>query len=614
MKQIIFTMLLLGGDLAGATDVTGNQGKTTAVKSATPAGMPSVLSGGKSVPVYPSIAAFQASLVSGTASEGKVTGSGAMHYDGNTLFHCDGKKAIRAVASRTNINDMLNKDKQYLLSQSTHFAAGDIQQIGVNISNYYSFNGETPSIGTHDATVQVAIEYPIPGTNEAAGAGTSASFTGMSFAFGGKATGVVPPGKDLATDLLKLPKVIPAGAKFRLRISWYNPDGVIYHSHGFSSFPAGLPNKDDVTNMREDFAFIGTSNFSMPTLPGYVSPGFSITYGDATVLGAGTGWTNTYGGNFNNTGVYLPAVIFGITTKPVPAVGIVGDSIQTASAITGTDQGTWDYFGGDIERGLGTKVATMNSGMGGDSFSKWVNEGYYPNSKRASLLQKYCTTIVTDMGVNDVGGLAALETVQKNATQFVAWWKSSGIPVFLSTITPFGIKSTDSFTTLSGQTINTAYVPVRVGYNQWVRSGKVPEMAGFLERAYPVETDVKGVHGNDGGYWATDINTVVSAHYEGDMVVSSITSGAKNLIRPGDWAYGKGGFAMTVPVNHQILPTTLKGLGGIGTYHIAAKVAQTTDVPVTVGLPTLDGTHPCSRGSIAIANYGAAKWPIKDFK
>jgi len=610
MKQMIFTLLLLGSVLAGAADVTSNQGKTDAVKSAAGTGESSGLSGGKSMPIYPSIAAYQASLVSGTASGGKVTGSGIMRYDGTTLFHCDGKKAIRAVANRTNINDILNKDKQYLLSQSTHFAAGDIQQIGVNISNYYSFNGETPSIGTHDATVQVAIECPV----HELGGSNIYDFNGMSFTFGGKATGVVPPGADLPTDLLKLPKVIPTGAKFRLRISWYNPDGVIYHSHGFSSFPAGLPNNGDITNMWKDFAFIGTSNFSMPTLPGYVSPGFSTTTGDATVLSSGTGWTNTYGGNFNNTGVYLPAVIFGITTEPVPAVGIVGDSIQAASAITGTDQGTWDYFGGDIERGIGTKVATMNSGMGGDSFSKWVNESYFPNSKRALLLQKYCTSIVTDMGVNDVGGLATLETVQKNATQFVASWKSVGIPVFLSTITPFGIKSTDNFTTLSGQTINTAYVPVRVGYNKWVRAKKVPDMAGFLERAYPVETDVKGVHGNDGGYWATDINTVVSAHYDGDMVVSSINSGAKNLIRPGDWAYGTGGFAMNAPVTHQVLPTTQKGLGGIGTYHIAAKVTQTTDVSVTVGILTQDGTHPCSRASVAIANYGAAKWPIKDFK
>jgi len=124
---------------------------------------------------------------------------------------------------------------------------------------------------------------------------------------------------------------------------------------------------------------------------------------------------------------------------------------------------------------------------------------------------------------------------------------------------------------------------------------------------------VNGVHGNDGGYWATDINTVVSSHYDDGMVVSSINSGAKNLIRPGDWAYGTGGFAMNAPVTHQVLPLTQKGLGGIGTYHLAAKVTQTTDVPVTVGLPTQDGTHPCSRASVTIGNYGATHWPIKDF-
>lgn len=159
----------------------------------------------------------------------------------------------------------------------------------------------------------------------------------------------------------------------------------------------------------------------------------------------------------NSVGHYSPFVVVGVgPSLPSTIVGITGDSITSGLG----DSTIIDAGRGFVRRALGGTIPYISIAASGESALEKDNY-------RRGLLRG-CTSIITNLGVNDLINNRALETFIK--PDLIRRWTdyaALGAPVFQCTITPVA-SSADWSTTVQTPFASSAN---RIALNNWIRAG-----------------------------------------------------------------------------------------------------------------------------------------------
>lgn len=206
---------------------------------------------------------------------------------------------------------------------------------------------------------------------------------------------------------------------------------------------------------------------------------------------------------------YTPAAIVGDTN--LPAILIVGDSkaLGVGESTNLQDPGG---LAGEIERSVGRDIAFINTACSSDK----VNVAVAGYTRRAELAA-YCTHVVSNYGINDLGaGRSAAQVL--NDIQSLS--DIIGKPFWQATIAPF-TTSTDGWTTTGGQTVWDATKSAqRIALNNSLR--KVPRgLSGIFDIADVLESTrdsglwspnitSDGLHENVSGYYVLETSGVIS--------------------------------------------------------------------------------------------------------
>lgn len=367
------------------------------------------------------------------------------------LFDSTGDIALQAplasytglVGNNTKYNDTFGGTGiQSIQSRTRHIARGDIITFLKLVYGNFNLGGEGAPGSTW--TLKVDIEYP-----------TSA--TPIAFAFsaaGGSsttgATGTATNGGILTTDQLNIN--IRDGDEFWLRSLLTCAGGIAYS--------AGI----DLAN--GDLAEVGA---------------LTTTLTDKTASGTI--------GVVGNTFAHMPWAIVGPTTRE--SILFYGDS-RAAAANDVTIAGQTPDMG-VLGRSLGQFYGFSNLAAAGETTAMFVAG----HAGRINVAQ-YATRIVFAHGIADfLVSNPALSVVEANLVTMAGYTNVSGKPITGVTLEPV-TTSTDSWTTLSGQTV-VAYESKRVQFNNTRRGiGFTPPTwmtNGYIELADPNENK------RDGGLW-----------------------------------------------------------------------------------------------------------------
>lgn len=278
--------------------------------------------------------------------------------------------------------------------------------------------------------------------------------------FGGMERGTIPDGGVLLSDTLSIS--IPDGAEFAVKTLYENSAGIL----------TTVSKGDSSTERREN----GTGALSDQTL------------------------TATQPSTLSTT-IYAPSAIIGFSSKP--AFFLVGDS-----KVAGSGDTSGLEFKGELERTIGPRYAFITAGRSGASLSATV--GSYV---RRLALSSYCTHVVSQIGVNDIGAGRTSAQIVGDLETFSALFSQ---PFYQATITPRNT-STDGWATTVNQTVG-ANETERATLNNAIRAG-VSGIAGHLEVADQVETSrnsgiwqagytADGVHPTATGYQAIEDSEV----------------------------------------------------------------------------------------------------------
>lgn len=319
-----------------------------------------------------------------------------------------GSAYLGQVATGSRLLQFTATANKQIMTRTPCWARDNISSVSVAFANWYSAASVAPSNGTEAVLGSGAI------TVTAAIEYPVGNY--MRLPFSGTIQGTIPAGNTLFSDTTALPTPIPSGAQFWVRAWANNPDGTIVTPYG-----------------------AGTQS------------NIGVTTADLTVT-AGTITANDF--------AYTPLAIIGMTTKP--SIALVGDSRVVG---VGDIPSGFPYYRGYLERLLGPSFATLNLGCGGDR-AMWANVNY---AKRGALLQ-YCSHIVCNYGINDIG--TALHTAAQVHTDLQTLFALStfaGKPTWQTAIEPKST-STDSFVTETNQTTAT-YNGVIITFNNTLRAG-----------------------------------------------------------------------------------------------------------------------------------------------
>lgn len=295
-------------------------------------------------------------------------------------------------------------------------------------------NNGSEADGDNPITIRAAIELP-------GGAGF------IPITFGGQRSITIQPGATVQSD--------PVGFSSSLTSSpnWYVRTNVSVASAGMT-WPLQL------MAATGDQAETGTS-VTDKTTSGTIATNFLRMYGPATVLG--------------------------VAEVETQSLALTGDSI--GGGYNHTYQNSFLTLA--AERLM---IPYINLCAGSEVSGKWgANQARF---RRAPLL-RHCTHVIFQDGTNSFGGGLTFSQVQ--ATQQLAWdyFKSLGLTVIQTTITP-RTTSTDSWATTANQSIFDAGIEAnRVQFNAWVRTLPAP-LSGYIEVADTVET------ARDSGKWKSD--------------------------------------------------------------------------------------------------------------
>lgn len=196
----------------------------------------------------------------------------------------------------------------------------------------------------------------------------------------------------------------------------------------------------------------------------------SLAYRSALSTGQiGTAGTWSATSRTANQNVGCVSAIVGLPQRSFPSVVVLGDSIAEGRE----DNSTGDAAGnhGYIQRGLyaggpgGVAVPYTTAAVSGE---KWSTIAAGGATQRLTLL-KYCSHVIVNYGINDIGGGASLATLQSNFTTGVTSIKRYGVKVYACKLTP-RTTSSDSWATLANQTLATGHDVggIRDQFNAWL--------------------------------------------------------------------------------------------------------------------------------------------------
>lgn len=207
---------------------------------------------------------------------------------------------------------------------------------------------------------------------------------------------------------------------------------------------------------------------------------------------------------------YGPCAVVGYgPTAKAKVVAIIGDSIA--------EQGNYPF------RNLDVGVPYLDCARGGDALFRWLD---HSNDPRSALIAR-ATDVIELLGANDFGNSAgtAWTTVANRKLQAATPWKAAGKRVWIHTLPPTYVTTTDNWATEANQTPGPAS-PARVTYNNWTRGGAPIDPATKL--AVPVGTAGALTYGQAGhphaGYFEV-ADLIESARDSGRWMPSSSLPG-----------------------------------------------------------------------------------------
>ena len=326
------------------------------------------------------------------------------------------------------------------MSKSFHYnrSGQTLSQIGVRIANWYPPQGISGAeSGTGSAiSIQASIEYPIGAARQL-------------LTFGGNNNPTLPDTTDAASDLLTLATPIPANAIFQI---W------IYRS-GMTNMP--------YWNTRWN-----------------ANPGDQMQYGASiTNVCAGTSpFTSSTGApGFGPCAIFSP-----VNTR---AIAIAGDS--RAWGTGDTPDVTADI--GEIERTVGAVLPCLNICVPSSSTVAVLAAGSAGYGKRVALANAYCSSIVSNYGINDYGASQTAAQLMTNLATFLALF-----PKLKKFQTTNYVSSTGAWTLADGSDQTTAtYNAQRVAGNALINGGGVAGIDGHFDSSSAVALG----NSDAGGKW-----------------------------------------------------------------------------------------------------------------
>ncbi|MDO7843473.1 SGNH/GDSL hydrolase family protein [Sphingomonas immobilis] len=339
---------------------------------------------------------------------------------------------LRHVANNVFQNTAISTTLRQVMIKTSHVARGDITAIALLEANFYINNPAFAETGSGSPlTVHASIEYP------------KNTFTELKWS--GNANGTVADGLIGQSDFLTI--AIPDGAVFGVRRLITSTTGIMFKGAYFAAQNTFGEGAVGSTTTTPDLVMGGTIDDSTP------SPSISHPYG-----------------------------LVGFTKKPV--VQAVGDSIA-AGAQDSVRTASGDY--GFIAQALGAaNIPFINTGVASDQAQNYVKS----HIGRAAA-SRYATDIIIQYGVNDFNAGRTAAQLATDISTIASYFYDRR--VWLTTITPRAT-STDTFATLANQTTHSSNAQ-RVIYNNMVRNGQIPGVAGYFEVADQVES------ARDSGLW-----------------------------------------------------------------------------------------------------------------
>lgn len=299
-------------------------------------------------------------------------------------------------------------------------------------------------------TYTASIEYP-------AGTITQCLFSGV-------AAGVCTANANLQADMTTLAVMIPKGAKYWVR-SWLSttafiPYSIQYLSEGTAQYASGTTTSD--LTMGGNAALVNTNQMSVMRCP-------VMVLANSTLPSVAIAASDSIGMGFN-------------------------DVVPAASA---------PACQGFIGRAFGAKVGFYNCSVSSSTAAQFVSSG----AKRSALIAAFCTHVVIEGGINDIGGGGGATNVTnaRNSAMGLIGVK----PYALTTITT-RTSSTDGWTTTANQTLST-FDPTELTYNNSLKAA-IPPLASVMidARLYCEASPGSGLFSVVGG-----ANTVDGLHCNG---------------------------------------------------------------------------------------------------
>jgi hypothetical protein len=235
---------------------------------------------------------------------------------------------------------------------------------------------------------------------------------------------------------------------------------------------------------------------SIPTVSGKTPP-VAQKYGYTRHLDTGLSTTNGTAGSCNGT-----QALSVIGTGPLPIVGpapalgsclvatpdvIVADDVSTTTicglgdSITGGLGGqgfaananlstqVLNWFTGGLPQGT---FNSLNIGFPSTRISTLTNSGSVTGSAERMRLLDFCSYIISNLSVNDVGAGETWQAIAADQMQVAQGAYQRGKRYFVTTLTPYGT-STDNMLLQANFTPNANETTVRQPYNNWVRNGSL---------------------------------------------------------------------------------------------------------------------------------------------
>jgi lysophospholipase L1-like esterase len=314
-----------------------------------------------------------------------------------------------------------------------------------------------------------------------------------------------------------------------------------------------------------------------------------------------------------------PVMILGFNKNRQKSCALFGDSIGAGTFDGGFGSVLWGGYLVRLMRNVTARVQTsalaqttvsnfpfVHCAQGGQTAATVATQGLSAMSVR---LAEFCTTVIWQLGVNDIAGAPLLSTMQSNLLRVAGWFAARGKKFIACTIIP-QTTSTDGWLTVANQTVLTGET-LRTGYNSWLRdtgpNGFVaqaggPSVADIFDAAATIEVNSAGVPALNGGFWPAALSASL---FSGSITNSPTTSSFIDSSQTApNGTYRGCALKMTSgAASGQIVPIISQNSGGAYVFSVSFSTAPSVgDTYVIPDVYTREGLHPITLGYKTIAN------------